>query len=89
MRYFYPDRTLIEAKNKNELKLTFIDFNSRLYYYLNRDFELEKRIENILHNTIDGKLIDKEALKNIVRWKADKRYFTFSKGESFLYNKKV
>ncbi len=45
MKHYYPDGcSIAEGKREQEKRKVFIDFYRHVYYYLNRDFELERKI---------------------------------------------
>lgn len=55
MRYYYPDVSLIgQDKSEEERKKLFVNFYSRVYYFLNINIALEKRIEKTLTDIIVG-----------------------------------
>ena len=59
-KFYYPNGELIEKREN------FIDFYSKVYYYLNADIALEKEMEEILERS--GGLT-KDNIVDIFRWK--------------------
>lgn len=57
-KFYAPDGTIIS-------KETFISFYSQVYYYLNRDLNFERKIENILYSDT---LSDKDII-DVLCWK--------------------
>lgn len=81
VRYFYPDGSLIE-QGKDEGKTNFINFYSQVYYFMNKNTALEKRIEKILADIKDGVRINQSMMADFLEWKVDKHYFYLNKGDN-------
>lgn len=69
-KFYYPDGN--EIANISE----FIEFYSQVYYYQNRNLELEDRIEKILEKDE----ISNENVFDILRWKIGAKTFDKDKG---------
>ena len=75
-KYYYPDGSLIaQDKSQNEQKKAFIEFYSIIYYYVNKDLNLERNVEQILWLKSKGIALDRDQLMNILLWKMGKRYY--------------
>ncbi len=64
MKYYYPNGKEIGSFAE------FVDFYSKLYYYLCPDMELEKEIDKIL-SCPESKKLDIDDVKNIFMWKTN------------------
>lgn len=64
-RFYYPDGQIIQDEHQKSAKEIFIEFYSKIYWYLCNDWQLENRIKGILRLGCH----DKNDLVDIFKWK--------------------
>ena len=69
-RFYYPDGTSMEGKGTKEARDAFVDFYSKMYFYLYRDIRREARIEEILASDFLGE----DEIREILQWKTGGKY---------------
>ena len=78
-QYYYPNGNIINDICGKSAKELFIDLYNHIYYYkINKDRELEKKIDALLENVLLKRNTDE--LVDIFRWKMGANNYNYSTG---------